>query len=224
METSRKGIRLTASVCLLALAACSSGGGGGGSASPTTPTVPNTPTTPTTPRFRFGAAPVPASVTMNIANPPSYNFMGNPAPNGTTFNLIQSSMDTTSTTATGHSLSSASLTLANLGVLPAGYSGFECPSGGSGPTTMPVLFQTAAHIHMRPGAHLLVRIRWPWSLGIIEFRIWRDGLSNTDCAACHGVCKVSGSGATGGAGAVILTPSGTAPSPSVKCRVMPASM
>jgi len=78
METSRKAAHLTASVCLLALAACS----GGGSGTPAT-TTPPAPTTPPATTVSIGAP-----ATVGVAGVASnFNFTTNPPPQNTAFAL-----------------------------------------------------------------------------------------------------------------------------------------
>lgn len=102
MGPSKISLRLAASVCLLALAACSGGGGGGGTAlntgggnsTPTAPTTPTTPAAPTTPTVSIGA-PDNANVTIQTA---SFNFAGNPPPIGAVFGLLGPAVKITATT------------------------------------------------------------------------------------------------------------------------------
>jgi hypothetical protein len=100
METSRKAARLTASVCLLALTACS-GGGGGGTPATTTPPVTTPPVTTTPPAPTVSIS---APATVGVASLSSnFNFTTNlPAPN-TAFALgrLNERVTPTSVTAAG---------------------------------------------------------------------------------------------------------------------------
>lgn len=110
METSRRIVRLTASACLLALAACS-GGGGGASPATTTPTN-NTSGNSTSGSSTSGSNNSnPSGTTITINAPdipsaggiasPSFNFTTNLPPVGTIFNLPGSVLAITPTSVTG---------------------------------------------------------------------------------------------------------------------------
>ena len=221
----RRGKALIASVCLLALAACSSGGGGGVGNTHHPNRAEHADNTHNTHGFDRRRA-APALVTMNIANPPSNNFMGNPAPNGTTFNLIQSSMDTTSTTATGHSLSSASLTLANLGVYRLDIPDLNVHQGGlSGLNNAGTLPDGRTYTYA--GLALTYSLYAGWAVG-------SSGTANFGFGVTGFQTPISGL-PSGSATLPVLEQQAApeqsfsrlpapAPSPSAKCRVMPASM
>ena len=93
METRQKALRLASSVCLLALAACSSGGGGaapntGGNPAPTTPATPTTPTTPVTPPTPTVSIGAPDQPNVTIQGVPVFNLANNPPPVGTIMGLV----------------------------------------------------------------------------------------------------------------------------------------
>ena len=106
MEISQKALRLTASACLLALAACSGGGGGNSPATTTSNTGSTSSNTGSTSSGSSSGATLvsinaPDSPSTGGVNSPSFNFTTNLPPVGTTLSLPGSVLAITPTTVSG---------------------------------------------------------------------------------------------------------------------------
>lgn len=121
METSRKALCLTSSVCLLALAACSGGGGGGASVnttpSTTTPSTTTPSTTTPTPPATVSIAP-PNGVGVSGFSGLGSSFTTNPPPVGSKIPLGGNSVAITPTSVADSGVTNNTITATYRGTAP----------------------------------------------------------------------------------------------------------